>query len=76
MVHSAIAAIIDATEKWTKDGIKGSTLYTTLFPAYRDAQMLVDYGITTVVFMDDCYKHKSFTKAAKNIMEKARIEIR
>ncbi len=76
MVHSAIAAIIDATEILTKDGIKGSTLYTTLFPANRDAQMFVDYGITTVVFINDCYKHKSFTKASKIIMEKARIEIR
>ncbi|XP_064405989.1 uncharacterized protein LOC135351023 isoform X2 [Halichondria panicea] len=39
VVHSAIAAIIDATERWTKDGISGSTLYTTLFPANRDAQI-------------------------------------
>ena len=76
MVHSAIAAIIDATERWTKDGISGSTLYTTLFPANRDAQMCVDYGITTVVFIDDIYKDKPFTKASKIIMEKSDIKIR
>ncbi len=76
MVHSAIAAIIDATERWTKDGISGSTLYTTLFPANRDAQLLVDYGITTVVFMEDFYNDRMFTKASKSIMEKAGIKIR
>ncbi len=76
VVNSAIAAIIDATEAWTKDGISGSTLYTTLFPANRDAQMFVDYGITTVVFIDDIFKHILPTKASKRIVEKARIKIR
>ncbi len=76
MVHSAIAAIIDATETQTKADIKDSTLYTTLFPANRDAQMFVDYGITTVVFIDDIYKDKPFTKASKRIMKKADIKIR
>ncbi len=76
MVHSAIAAITDATKALIKDGIKDSTLYTTLFPANRDAQMFVEYGITTVVFMDDIYKDKPFTKASKIIMEKAGINIR
>ena len=76
VVNSAIAAIIDATEAWTKDGISGSTLYTTLFPANRDAQMLADYGITTVVFIDDIFKHILPTKASKRIVEKARIKIR
>ncbi len=76
VVHSAIATIIDATEKWTKDDIKGSTLYTTLFPGSRNTQLLVEYGITTVVFIDDIYKHKPFTKASKKIIKKAGITIR
>ncbi len=76
VLHSAIAALIDATETHTKDQIRGSTLYTTLLPGNHDAQLLVEYGIAEIVFLDDVYKAKDFMKASKRIVERANIKIR
>ncbi len=76
VINSAISALSDATEKQTKAGIEGSILYTTLFPANRDAQLLVEYGITEIVFVEDVFKEYNFTKASKRIMKEANIKLR
>ncbi len=76
VVHSAITTLIDATETHTKDQIRGSILYTTLLPGNHDAQLLVEYGIAEIVFLDDIFKDYNFMKASKRIMKKAKIKIR
>ncbi len=71
-----MTALIEATKTRTKSQIKGSVLYTTLLPANRDVQLLVEYEISEIVFLDDVYKDKNFMKASKKIIKKAGIKIR
>ncbi len=76
MINSAIAALSEATETRTKHEIKGSILYTTLCPANHDVQLLVEYGIIEVVFIDDVFREYNFMKASKRIMKKTNIKLR
>ena len=51
VVYGIRAAIFDAYQK--KADLKGSTVYTTLYPSNICAQCIRDAGITEVVYISD-----------------------
>ncbi len=56
-------------KKHDGNSLKGATLYSTLMPDYKDAQMIREVGIPRVVFMDDKFAEYDFTIAGKMILE-------
>lgn len=68
----------DAVARAAKKGInlEGATIYISNFPCNECALEIVNFGISEVVYINDNYRDKTFTKAAKIILEKAGVKCR
>ena len=53
--------------------LKGCTLYTTLFPCNKCAQLIIQSGIKKVWFYSDKHKDEWYTKAAKKLFTEAEV---
>ena len=56
--------------------VKGCIIYVALFPCNLCAQMIIQSGISEVVYYCDKYPEKSETKAAKHLLNLAGIHYR
>ena len=60
--------MLDALRKHA-DKIEGSTLYITLYPDNKDAQLIRELGIKEVVYGENKYCKKIFAQASKKLLE-------
>ena len=65
--HAAIHAILNKNA----ENLRGCTLFTTLFPSHEDAKMIIQAGIRKVIYLNDEYHNRTFTKIARKLFETA-----
>ena len=58
------------------ENLKGCVLYTTLFPGHEDAKIIIQAGITRVVYFDDKYHDYQFSLIARKLFDKANIKFK
>ncbi len=69
VVHAELNAILNTTTT-----LKGSTIYTTLFPCNECAKAIIQAGIKTVIYESiDC--DKISTKISKRLFKNAKIQV-
>lgn len=70
--HAELNAILN------RDGgsLKGTTVYTTLFPCNECTKAIIQSGIKEVVYLEDKYKDTESTIAAKKMMDMAGVTYR
>lgn len=70
--HAELNAILN------NDGgsLKGTIIYTTLFPCNECAKAIIQCGIKEVVYMEDKYKEEKSTLAAKKMFDMAGVSYR
>lgn len=56
--------------------LKGTTVYTTLFPCNECAKAIIQSGISEVVYLEDKYVDTSSTIAAKKMFDMAGVRYR
>ena len=56
--------------------VKGSTVYTTLFPCNECAKAIIQSGVAEVVYMCDKYAETDSVKASKRMFESAGVKYR
>jgi dCMP deaminase len=52
----------------------GCTIYVTLFPCNECAKLIIQNGITEVVYLTDKHADKPATKASKLMLDSARVK--
>ncbi len=67
--HAELNAILN----YDGYGLKGSTLYVTLFPCNDCAKAIIQKGIKKVVYLDDKYSDQDTTKASKLMFDAAQV---
>lgn len=65
--HAAIHAILNKNA----EDLYGCTLFTTLFPSHENAKMIIQAGIRKVVYLNDDYHNRTFTKIARKLFDTA-----
>lgn len=70
MCHAEYNAYVNKGDK----DLTGSTLYTGLFPCMDCAKLIVQTGITKVIYMSNKHQEKTKYKIAANILSKAKVE--
>ena len=71
IVHAEANAILNST----KD-LKGATLYVALFPCNECSKLIIQSGITDVVYLSDKYAGEHSTKAPKKLLDMAGVAYR
>lgn len=71
VVHAEANAILNATTS-----LENTTLYVTLFPCHECVKLLIQSGISEVVFYDDKYSGTQSDIAAKKMLDAAKIKYR
>lgn len=70
VVHAEENAIIN---RFSAD-LKNSTIYVSLFPCNRCAQIIIQSGIKRIVFMSDKKSHTKEVEASKRMLDAAGVE--
>ena len=70
--HAEYNAFINKGDK----DIDGSILYTGLFPCKDCAKLIVQSGVTEVIYMSHKYKDKPKYQIAEDILNKANVKFR
>ena len=70
--HAELNAILN------NDGrsLKGTTIYTTLFPCNECAKAIIQCGIKEIVYMEDKYAEEDNVVAAKRMLDMAGVKYR
>jgi dCMP deaminase len=71
VVHAEVNAVLNATES-----LEGATCYVTLFPCNECAKVLIQSGISEVVYVEDRDFEKDVFKASKKMFEAAGVLLR
>jgi len=71
VVHAEVNAVLNSTKK-----LDGAHLYAALFPCNECAKIIIQSGITEVVYLSDKYKDTDTVKAAKTMFDMAGIVTR
>ncbi len=71
VVHAEPNAILNATEPLT-----GAAMYVTLFPCHECAKLIIQSGITEIVYGSDKYQDKDSFKASKRMLQDALVKVR
>lgn len=71
VVHAEANAILNATQN-----LKGASIYVTLFPCHECVKLIIQSGITELVYRDDKYEGTASDIAAKRMLDKANISYR
>lgn len=69
--HSELNAIMNSP---APEKLHGSTMYVTLFPCNECAKIIVQSGISCVVYLDDKYNGTDANTASKKILDCAGID--
>lgn len=70
--HAELNAILNCAI----GGVRGCTVYVTLFPCNECAKAIIQSGITEIVYMSDKYAESDSTKASKKMLEAAGVKYR
>ncbi len=70
--HAELNAILN----YDGNNLKGSTIYTTLFPCNECAKAVIQAGIKEVVYLSDKYADSASTRASKRMMDMVGITYR
>jgi dCMP deaminase len=70
--HAEVNAILNKCEA----DIRGSRIYVALFPCNECAKMIIQSGISEVIFMDDKYHDTDHSKAARILFEMSGVSMR
>jgi dCMP deaminase len=68
VVHAESNCILNA-----RQDIRGSTIYCTLFPCAECTKMIIQSGITKVVYMDDKYHDEPSWVASRRMLDLASV---
>lgn len=68
--HAELNAISNTSNKFD---LKGSTIYTSLFPCNECAKMIIQFGIKHVVYLEDKYADKDEYTASKMLLKEAQV---
>lgn len=68
VVHAETNAITNAISN-----LKGSILFTTLFPCNECTKLIIQHGISKVIYLTDKYANKDFVIASKKMLDLAKI---
>lgn len=71
VVHAEANAILNST----KD-LHGAKLYVGLFPCNECAKLIIQSGITEIIYLSDKYKDTDSVKAARKMFQKAGVKER
>jgi len=71
VVHAEANAILNSTRE-----LKDSKIYIALFPCNECAKLIIQSGITEVIYLDDKYKDDDAHKASKKMLEMSNIKMR
>lgn len=71
VVHAEVNAILNSTTR-----LKNARLYVTLFPCHECAKMIIQAGITEVVYVSDKYAHTASVMASKKMFNSAGVRLR
>ncbi|MDL2292124.1 dCMP deaminase family protein [Acholeplasma sp. OttesenSCG-928-E16] len=71
VVHAEANAILNSTQS-----LKNSTIYVTLFPCQECAKLIIQSGITEIVYSDDKYAGTEGNQAAIKMLKSANIKTR
>ena len=70
--HAEVNAILNKNSA----DVNGCTIYVALFPCNECAKMIIQSGITEVVYLSDKYKDSNSMKASRKMMNMAKITLR
>ncbi len=68
--HAELNAILNSIT----GNLKDCTIYTALFPCNECAKLIIQAGITKVIYLMDKYPDSNSVKAAKTMFAQARVE--
>lgn len=71
VVHAEMNAILNSTQS-----LKDATLYVTLFPCHECAKMLIQAGVTEIVYYEEIYNNTESDIASKRMLEAAQVKYR
>jgi len=71
VVHAELNAILNSV----KD-LKGCRIYVSLFPCHECTKAIIQSGITEIIYEDDKYAGTESDRAAKRMLEAARVNYR
>ena len=67
-------AELNALLNYTGTNLKGSTIYTTLFPCNECTKAIIQSGIRKIIYLSDKYAGTSSIIAAKNMLRASGVE--
>ena len=70
--HAAVNAILSSSAV----SLKGCTLYCTLFPGHEDAKLIIQSGISRVIYFDKKHYGRKFSEISRNMLMKAGVATR
>jgi dCMP deaminase len=71
VVHAEVNAILNSTKK-----LHNATMYVALFPCNECAKLIIQSGITEIVYLEDKYAETDTVKAAKRMFDMAGVRYR
>lgn len=71
VVHAEPNAILNANSS-----IEGCTIYVTLFPCHECSKLIIQSGITEIVYLSDKYENTESDLAAKRMLNAANVNFR
>lgn len=70
VVHAELNAILNSNQD-----LRGCCVYVSLFPCNECAKAIIQSGITRIVYESDKYADEKSTKASKQMLMSARVEL-
>jgi dCMP deaminase len=70
--HAELNAVLNANSS----DLDGCTIYVALFPCNECAKVIIQAGITDVVYLSDKYAETDSVKASKKMMNAAKVNFR
>ncbi|MFA5471594.1 MAG: dCMP deaminase family protein [Acholeplasmataceae bacterium] len=71
VVHAEANAILNATQS-----LKDSKIYVTLFPCNECTKLIIQSGITEIIYESDKYQHTKEHQAAIKMLDAAKVSYR
>ena len=70
--HAAVNAILSSSAV----SLKGCTLYCTIFPGHEDAKLIIQSGISKVVYYEEKHYKSKFAEISRRMLRKAGVSVR
>lgn len=73
---SACSAALNAFASCRGADLARCTFYTSMYPTHKDAQLIIESGITEVVYKHDKFADRPSTEAAKRILAECHVSVK